>query len=262
MKINGVDLDNSVLGWALHDATMPRMEVKHELTRARRAGRDGATVAAFTREPCVMRIVVSSPDSTRQELLSLFSAPTLTIARNGLMAEGRLASSSPEKYEDHLGWGQDAFLLEIPGGCWRDSTESTTAHIAAAAGGATVSLLSGISAPVQDATIRFKGPLEKPQIVDSSGAFIAVDGTLTASEYLRFDSNTGRAWSTTSDAWSGGDEVSGLVDFGGPRGVFEITPKFTTPANPTVRAGSLTLTQQSFGAGAGVQVRAKAAYLF
>ena len=102
---------------------------------------------------------------------------------------------------------------------------------------------------------------DSPQLVDSSGAFLAVEGSLEADQYLRFDSSSGRAWTTTTDTWDGGEEVSGLIDFGGPRGTFEITPHFPSPADPRTRNGQLMLSCDSFGAGSGYQIRGRPAYL-
>lgn len=259
--VNGIPLDNDTYGWALHDKTVLRMGFQHEMVRSRRAGRDGVAVAPSTRDPVVLRIVVSAPDSTRQQLLALFSQQRLTLADgSGRTADARLASVSPDDYHGHLAWGQDAFLVEIPAGCWR-SVVATSALTPATALGATATLYPGLSAPVQDAVVRFKGPLQDPQVTDPSGAFVALDGTVAAGQFVRFESDTGRAWLTTTDTWAGGTEVSGLIDFGGPRGVFEITPNFPTAADPSIRDGRLTLTQATYNTGSGFQVRGAAAYL-
>lgn len=119
-------------------------------------------------------------------------------------------------------------------------------------------ILSGISAPVQDAVIRVKGAATGIQITDQSGAWVTLPD-VAAGRWVRFEADTGRAFETTTDTWTGGTEVSGAVDFGGPRGVFEITPALT-PGDPTSRVGRLTVTTAS-RSGAVVEVRGKSAHL-
>lgn len=259
-KINGVSLHDPVRGWKLLRSSTPVSALEYTSTLFELAGRDGATSGRTTRRPTTITFDVETTTTSRPHLLALLGSSQLTITtpdRPNQSITGRVLSTSVINYHEALNRAQDSFVIEVPDGAWR-STETTTSLTAAAPAGATMSVFTGMSAPVQDALVRLNGPLENPQVVDSSGAFIAVEGTLTASQYLRFDSNTGRAWTTTTDTWTGGTEVSGLVDFGGPRGVFEITPKFTDPA---VRAGQLTLTQLSYNTGAGFQVRGRAAYL-
>lgn len=261
--INGTPLDNPDLGWTVQKGTIPVTAVQLESTSSSQAGRDGIVPGPSTRKPGTMRFVVASSTATRGDLLALVAAPQLVItdsALPGRTATGKLLSSSPVTYLGYDDWGEDLFVVEIHEGCWRGEL-ATSAMIPAAPGGAVASVFPGLSAPVQDAIIRLRGPLTNPQLLDAGGAFLAVDGTLEVGQYLRFDSSSGRAWTTTEDAWLGGDEVSGLVDYGGPRGVFEITPSFTSPADPRARSGRLTLTSDAYAAGAGFQVRGRGAYL-
>lgn len=261
--VNGVALDNSALGWELRRGTLPLLSLSMEVTRSTAAGRDGVTVQGATQNQGTMRFIVRSPRENRGALLALFRTPSLLITRSdeaGLSASGTLIASSVEEHWDFLDEDEDGFEVEIQEGCWRGD-EVTTAVTAAAPAGASLSLFSGMSAPVQDAVLRLTGPLEDPQVLDTSGAFMALDGTLPSGEFLRFDSDTGRAWVTDTDTWVGGTEVSGQIDFGGPRGVFEITPRFPTPTDPSTREGRVTLTQASYNAGAGFQVRGRPAFL-
>lgn len=258
--MNGVKLDNPLVGWRLLAATLPRVALTMRSTDTVRAGRDGFKSAPATRGGIVPQFEVIVPSSDWERLLAVFSEPDLVITRAdvpGRALYGELKSSSSPKDYPRSGMVSAVFYVDVPDGCWR-GPEVTTPLVAAAPAGVSTTLFSGLSAPVQDAVVRLKGPLEDPQVMDSSGAFFVVSGTIAAGQYVRFESATGRAWLTTTDTWSGGDEISGVVDFGGPRGLFEVTPSFTDPA---VRAGSLTLTQASYSAGSGVQVRGRAAYL-
>lgn len=119
-------------------------------------------------------------------------------------------------------------------------------------------ILSGLSAPVQDAVIRVKGAATGIQVTDQSGAWVTLPD-VAAGRWVRFEADTGRAFETTTDTWTGGTEVSGAVDFGGPRGVFEITPALT-PGDPTTRVGRLTVATAS-RTGAVIEVRGKSAHL-
>lgn len=262
-SINGVPLDAS--GWHMAGSSEPLMSVSVDITSSRSSGRDGVTHAGAVRGLGSMKFGIQSDTAeARQSLLALFSQPVLTVTsprRPGHHAVGKLRGTSVDLHAGFMPEGEDTFLVEIPGGCWRDAVESTSALGAAQAGGRFVSVWPGLSAPVQDAVVRVKGPIQKPQIIDSAGSFVALDGDLTASQWWRFDAKTGRSWLTTTDTWTGGTELSALVDFGGPRRLFEVTPRFPTPSDPTVREGRVQLIQAGFSAGAGVQIRGRGAYL-
>lgn len=116
----------------------------------------------------------------------------------------------------------------------------------------------GLSAPVQDAVLRIKGPATGIQVTDSSGAWVVLPDT-PAGTWSRFEADTGRCFQTTTDTWTGGTEVSGSCDFGGPRGVFEIIPVMA-PGDPGSRSGQLTVATAT-RPGAVFEVRGKAAYL-
>lgn len=263
-KINGVDLESAALGWTLVRDSTPVLPVENNNPTQEKIGVDGVSQYFATRTASSFRFVVKSPLATRGDLLALFTQPTLVVTdteKVGWEATGRLLSSSVEAYHEAKGWATDLFVVEIPFGAWRGPLE-TTAITLAGATGTTLTLFSGISAPVQDAIIRFKGALQNPQIVDQqTGAYVAVTGSIPAGSYLRFESRTGRAWTTTSDVWTGGTEVTGNLDFGGPRGVFEIAPRFTTPGDPTVRNAQLTLTQTTFSSVGGFEVRGRNAFI-
>lgn len=261
--VNGVKLDNPAAGWRLLAATLPVSAFTMDKTSIVSAGRDGVVQSFARRGGVVPQFEVMVPSASWETLVALFAAPVLTITRDGVAGRsmtGSLKSSSAPKYYPRSELVSAIFYVDVPDGAWR-GTESTSSLVPAAVGGAALTVFSGLSAPVQDALVRVKGPITNPEVTDASGAFFALTGSLTASQYLRFDSASGRAWRTTSDTWSGGDEVSGLVDYGGPRGVFEITPRFPSPADPTSRDGQLVLRQASFTAGSGFQVRGRSAHL-
>ncbi len=262
-SINGVALDNPLLGWQMLAPSLPLSGLRQKRTSSVRAGRDGESVSPATRGPVSLKFTVRTPYANLGTLLALFSAPTLEVrelADPTKVAYAGLESSTPEQHYPRADLYSHSFVVEVHEGCWRG--EQLTSPLAPASlVNATATVFPGLSAPVQDATVRLLGPLTNPQLVDSSGAFLAVEGSLEADQYLRFDSSSGRAWTTTTDTWDGGEEVSGLIDFGGPRGTFEITPHFPSPADPRTRNGQLMLSCDSFGAGSGYQIRGRPAYL-
>lgn len=264
-KINNYPLHNPEKGWRLLRSSMPLPEYGMRSVQAEYNGRDGTTVYKTTRDVSAMSFSVETTNAGLPGLLSLLSQSSISITSDenpGKVAQGRLVSASPDTYHPVPDVHQYTFLIEIPEGAWRGVVETTSALTPAAGAGASQTMFAGLTAPVQDALIRVKGPIVNPQVVDSSGAFFTYQGAVSSTQYVRFDSNTGRAWRTTTNVWTGGTEVSGLIDFGGPRGVFEIAPHSTNPANPTITVGRITLTQESFGAGAALQIRGRSANLF
>lgn len=263
-KVNGVELENPTLGWTLVRGSIPVLPFEINNPTQEKIGVDGVTQYFATRKASSFQFTVKSPLTTRGDLLALFSQPVLVVTdtdKPGWEATGRTLSSSVEAYHEKREWASDLFVVEIPLGAWRGPLV-TTPPLQAGSPNATMTLFNGISAPVQDAIIRFRGPVQDPQIVDQqSGSYLAVTGSVLAGEYLRYDSRTGRAWKTTSDTWTGGTEVSGNLDFGGPRGVFEITPRFVATGDPTQRNAQLVLTQASFGTGGGFEVRGRNAFI-
>jgi hypothetical protein len=205
---------------------------------------------------------VRTPKAHLQTLVALFSGEgTLSVTADASRSVAfELLSWA------HTGYGQAeafldvTFLIRLPHVYWRDSAESTS--VAAALSSASVAvtgLFPGLSAPVQDVIVRVKGATAGLQVTDTAGSWFAYAPALTGTQYLRFESATGRAFVTTTDTWTGGTEVSGSVDFGGPRGVFEITPRLA-PADPSSRDGRLTVATAT-RSGASIQVRGKGAYL-
>ncbi|MBB4072042.1 hypothetical protein [Canibacter oris] len=260
-KVNGVPLENT--HWFLLDGTQPQLNVTLEHTRVRQAGRHGVLIVpGATAQPAQIQFVLRIARAHRGTLFTLFQSPQLEIThpdKPAMRLYGVLSTASVTNHVGHKDYDDVTFTVEIPSGTWTGDTV-TTPFKPAATGGSNISLLAGISAPVQDAVVRFKGRMNRPQLVDAAGSYVLFDGELPAGRYLRFHADTGRAWVTETNTWTGGTEVSGQMDFGGARGVFEITPRYPAGA-PADRSGMLQLVQDSFSAGAGVEVRAAPAYL-
>lgn len=263
-RINGVALNDRTRGWTLVRESIPVSSLEYTNNTFDISGIDGTIAFPTTRRPVSFTFTIKSALESRPALLALLSSPSIVItsddpARSNYSASGYLIGSSVDTYHEALGWAKDSFVIEIPGGCWRSTTTTTSPVVTAVAPSVVFDVFTGISAPVQDAIIRLKGPLTDAQVQDSSGSFFVVEGAIADGSFVRFESASGRAWLTTSDTWVGGTELTGEVDYGGPRGMFEITPNFT---NPDTRTGKLTLSQTALGTGAGVSVRGRNSYLF
>ena len=280
------------MGWALLRDSKPLSEFTEDVVSVRRPGRDGvvAGVASST-QPVTIPLVVMTPKRNMAALVGLFrQGGVLSVTDEpGRVVGFEFLSSS---YTSLAAKADEVvavtFLIRLPGVFWRAtaaetftvSLTSSSVDVACwpsvapepidwddpsvvvvwdavpAVSGWELVGVEGMSAPVQDAIIRVKGSASGVRVSDSSGAWLILPD-VGAGEWVRFEADSGRAWRTTTDTWSGGVEVSGLVDFGGPRGVFEITPSFTDPNN---RAGRLTVTTAT-RSGAVVEVRGRAAYL-
>lgn len=263
-SINGIPLDNPTLGWKVIRGSTPVMGYERSAASIGSIGRDGERPLPSVRTDGSIQLMVRYTDETRSALINLMATPEIVVRdskRPGWKATGRLLTASPEKFYGHTDWGVELFVISIPGGVWRADT-NTTPKTEAGAMGVTHTLYPAITAPVQDAIVRLQGPLENPQVQDSSGSYFVVRGTIPAGEYVRFELATGRAWLTTTDTWTGGTEISGEVDSGGPRHIFEITPTLADPSDPLTTEARLSLTQSSYNTGSGIQVRGANASLF
>lgn len=259
--VNGVPLDNPDQGWSFQGSSRPLADVEQSFSGAEEAGRDGVVVGApGDRASTTMVFVVRTPRAGRERLLALFAGGgTITTALNPGMEATRFAfiSSSTEGFRPNEHVVDLSVALRVPDGAWRSITEETF-EVAPGVGATALTLFAGMTATVQDAVLRFRGAATGIQITDSSGAWLTLP-TVAASTWVRFDSSTGRAWLTSTDSWVGGEEISGLVDFGGPRGRFEIAPSMTA-GDPTAWSGRLIVTTAT-RASALLEVRGKSARL-
>lgn len=257
--VNGVPLDNPDLGWIFRPASKPYSALEVDLTQTQVAGRDGHIATASTTSAPFWPMTINTPPSGWEPLLALFANGPLTLTREdrpGVEIACRFAGSTPDRIFTANQWIDATFLLELTGVYWRDKLAVTTPKTLDTAS-VVLEVFTGMSAPVQDAVIRLKGAASGVQVTDASGAWVTLPAA-TAGQWVRFDANTGKCYRTTTDTWSGGEDISGDVDFGGPRGVFEITPQITA-GDPRDRRGRLTITSAS-RTGAVIEVRGKAAY--
>ncbi len=257
MLIDGVSLDRPTLGWVHRSTSEPLPSYESDLRSVVREGRDGVVGGiASTTSPTLRRLVVQTPRANLESLVALFR--TGRVLTDGTReAAMEFKSMSPTGYGPADAVVDATFVIRLPGAFMRAKTVTTTPTPIAGAS-VVASVFPGLSAPVADAILRFKGPATGIRITDSSGAWLSLPN-VAASTWLRFDMDTGFAFTTETDTWTGGTNVSGLIDFGGPRGVFEITPSLTV-LDPANRTGKLTVTTAT-RTGAVLEVRGKSAHL-
>lgn len=258
IRVNGVLIDQPERGWTLLPDSELFSGVSSVFSRVDVAGRDGSLMLPGKASPAVVSIRVHCSMAMYPALLALFRGQDLTLTRDdfpALSAQGRMLSISTDRVGIAVDWIDVTVVVELPGAYWRAKSLST-AVIPLTAASAQADVLAGMTAPVQDALIRVTGA-SGVVVTDSAGSWVQFP-TVAAGQYVRFDASTGRAYRTTTDTWTGGTEVSGQVDFGGPRTLFEIT-HVLNPSTLTT-TGHLTVTSTTRESGAAVSVRARTAH--
>jgi hypothetical protein len=259
-RLNGISLEDARFGWVVRSRSKPLADLSNVLSSLRRPGRHGAVSPApgVLDVPTTM-LVIETPRAHLRTLEALVRAGGVldsTYEPGESVVEFVSCSPSGRGGADSI--VDLSVVFRVPAASARGALVTTTAAALSAASVAIGGLFPGLSLEVQDAIVRVKGAVLGLQVTDSSGAWFTYAGPVYESQWLRFEAASGRAFLTTTDTWTGGTEVSGAVDFGGPRGTFEIAPSWTT--SPAERAGALTVTTSGRG-GASVQVRGRAAYL-
>lgn len=259
-SINGVPLDNPDLQWEFRAPSRPISGIVKRLQTVRDQ-RDGLRRLASEFDAISLTLVVRTPKASLEHLYALFTAPTLVLTitgQPGRSVEIELETASPEGYGPADAIMDATFVVRVPAAFWRGQLV-VSPPVALTAATHTVPCLPGISAPVGDAVVRVKGAAGSVQVADSAGSWFTI-ASIPANRWVRFHADSGRAFLMEAAGWSGGTEISGDVDFGGPRRRFEITPFFPDPLDPTVREGRLTVTTAS-RVGASIEVRAQPAHL-
>ena len=252
-----VALDNPTYGWALTADTKPLSELVLQRAALRVPGVHGvvAGVPATFDAPTVT-FVVQTPRANADALVALFLNGTK------FRVDG-VARFMEYEYLSHTYQSKGvadsvvdvAFTLRLPSVLWRDSEATVTDSVTLTAASQTIALFPS-SAPIADATVRVKGPVSG-LVVRSGATWFSYPTAIPAGSYLRFVAATRGAWVTTSDTWSGGTNVSGLVTCDGPNRRFEVVPVMV---NPLLRNGQVTVETATRGTGNGVQVRGRGAF--
>jgi len=260
-SVNDIPLDNKPMGWEFQSTSRPIARLTFERPSISTAGMDGVPALLPARvPPPVVMYVVKTRRATLETLIDLFASGHY-ITRSD-MPTRQVDFELMDVVTDDPGFiGADVkvtFTVRYPGVYWMDkATTTTTAANLSSASTVVGGLFSGTSAPIQEPMVRLRGAFTGLQVVDGGGSWFAYDGSVPSGSYLRVSVGSMRGWVTTSDVWTGGTEVSGNLDFGGPRSVFELQPVSSAPGSRAVSVTVSTATRSS----AQFQVRARGAYL-
>lgn len=262
-SVNGVPLDNPARGWSLQAGSKPLSQLVREVTSLRLPGVHGTVQIPDSFASPTVPIVVRTPRSGLEALYALFTSDDVVLSLTGTPSRSvavEFLSATIDDFTEAVSAVDFTAIIRLSGAFWRDTTETISAPVTIASGSQSVpGIFPGMSAPVQDAIVRVRGGVGSNMIVqDAGGSWFSYAPSLTTSQWLRFDSATGQAWVTPSDVWVGGTDVSGDIDYGGPRGIFEITPRFT---DPSTRAAVLTVSTLSRSGTPQIWVRGRGAYL-
>lgn len=259
IRINGVPLDNPAAEWVSRPGSVPYSAFEAELAQVQVAGRDGNVPTSTTRRAPLYPLMVNTSPQGWEKLQALIGSPTLVLTRDDrtdVEASARFVTSSIERVYPRNQWIDVKLVFEVTSAYWRSKTVKT-ASLALSAASVTLDVFPGMSAPIPDAVIRVKGAATGVQVTDASGAWVTLP-SVSATQYVRFESESGKCFITTTDTWTGGTDVSGQVDFGGPRDNFEITHVLNL-ADLAATKGRLTVTSGT-RTGAVIDVRGKSAH--
>lgn len=259
--LNGFDLDENTLDGHLGFASQPFAGLNRQTNSFARGQRDGRVSVRSRLEAPVVALVERIPTGSLQAFEALLNSPSLVLSKtdgSGVEAPVELTSASVENLATADPFVDVRFTLQFNDVFWRSSAEVTSTATAIGSNSVAVTAFPGISAPVRDAVIRVKGGVTGLTVADSRGTFFNYTAVLLSTEWLRFESATGRAYKTTTDTWTGGTEVTSLIDNGPGPYYLEVTPTFTDPSS---RHAELTVTSSARTGSPTVQVRGKNAFL-
>lgn len=259
-SIDGVPLDNPAIGWWLESSSTPLFAHSAERTSQRVIGIPGVTgdleETLEVLSPPQPTLVVQTPRARLDSLTSLLMGGSVLTRTADPSQEARYEFMTMTPTELRPGGPvlNAAAMLRIPGVFWRDAAVTTyTVPLGADAVTANAWTMDGL---VTDAVIRIRGAATGIR-VESRGAYFEYSGALTASQFLRYECASGRAWVTSTDSWSGGTEVSGAVFANGPADKFAVFPTRISAIESQARVIARTATRS----GAQIEIRGKGAHL-
>lgn len=261
-SIDGISLHDAARGWYVRPKSerFARVTVERSsLSVPLRHGVVGGLPTTFGATS--FGIVVNVPRADVESLKALLSRPGAKLSPSdapGREAAFELMSLDHEEKGARGPYVDVTAIVRLPGAFWRDKIETTAPAVALGSASVTTTAFAGLSAPIADAQVRVIGTTGL-RVTDSSGAWFEYQPQIPSGKALIFVADKGIARIQTAalgwDDWE--TDVSGSIDFGGPRGSFELTPSFTDPAT---RIASLTVTSTA-RSGASIQLRGKGAYL-
>jgi hypothetical protein len=260
---NGLALDNPTFGWSLRGPSKPLVPVSVQAVALSLPGRDGVVGGLRAPlEPPTLVLMVQTPRANLETLYALFRAPSVRIALTAnpsKVLDCELLSITPDGYGDADAIVDVTAVLRAPGVFWRDLSDTTAAATALSTATVEANFLTGLSAPVRDAIIRVRGGVTGLNVLDSGGSSFGYAPNVPSGQWLRFHTDTGRAFTTTTDTWTGGTEVTGALTNGPGPYTFEMVPWF--PLQPSQRAARLAITTTVRSGTPTIEVRGRRAFL-
>lgn len=254
--VNGVALDNGVYGWSVQASSEPYGGISRRTVDLVNGQRSGNVPVETGEESPVIALTVRSRADTLGALLALLDSQQVTLGKGALTAPVEVLTATPKLVRSDPALGSDvAVVFRFYDLFWRDA--ETTETTALGSGSVAATVLHGLQGPVRDAVIRVAGSVTGLQVADSGGSWFKYPANVPDGSYLRFHSDTGRAWVTTTDTWTGGSEVTGLIQNGPGPYPFQIVPSFTDPGD---RDGVLTVTTTARSGSPTINVRGSRAY--
>lgn len=257
-SLNGIDLTDDARGWAFSYNSQPLSALAFDRVALTRPGRDGVLPlpAGARAEAPALPLEVVLTKSGLDALAALFGSPALLLDWDGREVDCELMSFAPL----HEGGDGEvvtvAILLRLSSVYWRDPAVTTSAAIVLGANSVNVDVLAGLTGPVRDAIVRVAGGCSDLRLTGGDGSWIAYPTAIADGDYLRIDTESGRAWLTSTDTWTGGTEVTGLLNNGPGSYPLSIIPTFTDPA---VRVGRIVVTSTARTT-ASIEVRGRRAF--
>ncbi len=258
-SIDGIALENPGMGWTVQGGSEPLPSFSAELASVKVPGRDGVMFdSAATLDATLRKFVVRTPRENLPALHALVMSGGVLTSTDapGRSAEVEFVSSDTTHFGMAIPFVDLTFVLRVPEVMWRGGGVSKTQNLTASSH--VVQVMSGLSARVPDSVCYVNGPCAGVRVADSGGSWWTYTPAIPSGQRIRFEAASGRAFQTASGATSGGTEVSGVADYGGPRGVFELTPFMTD--NPAARVAQVTVTTSSRSSPASLTVSAYPAY--
>jgi hypothetical protein len=256
-SINGVALTNSTYGWRLIGSSniVPDYSVQNVSLNV--PGRPGVLTTAqqpMDASPVVLKI--QTPGANRERLVALMSQPSLILAKVSdptRQVALELVTIANENFNAAERLLEISFVLRANDVYWRDVSVSTDAAVSiTSTPQALNSVMSGITAPVNDYLIRVGGSITGLRVTDSAGDYFEYLPNIPSGSYIIFDCATGKASVVATNVWTGGTPV--LATIGSATRIMQLTPVYgaTFFANLTVVS-----TARS---GATLEVRGKRAF--
>lgn len=262
-SINGIALNEGHSGWRiLRDGTNTQGGITNTLNKIGAPLRPGYVPGAKTFTEVAIILQMRTPRARLEELLALVDSATVLTRDDDSTKYMAIELASAIPSSDMPFDAEFDVTVTLSGyeGVWRDTTAVDVGPITIASTPQTITMLSDLSAPVDDGLVFIGGVFGQFTLKDAGGSWVktvkAWPGTSTTG--LLYNMDTGQAFkSTTADPFTPGISMAQYIDVSA-NGGFKLTPVLVS-GNPKVRIVSLSLstTTQS---GVTLRVRAKRAY--